>query len=236
MYEPQSVEGAKGFPERGPRDRHIAGAERFHELDQYGPARWARVDLADNLCLESADLYRLSIRWRYTTAHATEAYHLYATDATYDSTAEPLTRAHLRHVQTVHPRRLLNNGVVVKGALQAFEFIVPKDFLHRRGSLLIIWDIADTKNAFYQVIDYKLDREGTNRGGGSGTSDDDDYCLDRAQCFGLGYAKNRCDCRRFYRCWKKGGEVSEHVCPRNLVYDERSNQCNWRDRTNVNCR
>lgn len=206
------MEGRKGFPVYGPRDRHIAGAERFHELDEYGVGRWVHVDITDNLCRESNDTYRLNIRWQYTSAHASDAYHLYATDSQYNPAVEPLTRAHLRFVQTVRP---VNRN---RQALHVINFNIPSYFFNRQGSFLVVWDIADTPNAFYQVIDYKLDIKES--------ADPGTQCFDRERCFKYGFAKNRCNCRKFYRCWNNN--CYEHVCPTNLVFDESTNQCNYR--------
>lgn len=47
QYEPQSVEGLKGFPQAGPVDGHIASANKstFFELDQQTPTRWNKLNL-----------------------------------------------------------------------------------------------------------------------------------------------------------------------------------------------
>lgn len=101
IWEPQSVEGQKGFPKLGPSDGHIVGAGIFEELDEYGPNRWRKVNIAPLLNTINSTHVTLRLHWQYTTRHKTSAYHLFGTIESYDASEEPLKRSNLQHLDTV---------------------------------------------------------------------------------------------------------------------------------------
>lgn len=149
VYEPQSVEGRKGFPLGGPPDGSIAGGGRFPQLDEYGKSRWKRVNLRKYLRSVNGTHYSLLLKWYYSAPHRTTRYDLFATNKDYNG-AKPLSRTALRLAHTKYSLK--------KKALPIVQHYVPKKMLHSTGNLLSVWVIEDTANAFYQVIDYRMPR------------------------------------------------------------------------------
>jgi chitin-binding protein len=143
QYEPQSLEGPKGFPIAGPADGHIAsaGKEEFHELDAQTPTRWKQVDVKTGA---------MQFTWTLTMAHPTQSWDYYVTKTGWDQT-KPLTRADFELTPFCH-----YDG---KGQIPTSPVIqnctIPTD---RKGYHVIlgVWSIADTGNAFYQVEDVNL--------------------------------------------------------------------------------
>jgi len=165
-YEPQSIEAAKGFPEFGPPDGHIAGGGLFPELDETGDDRWQRVKLETYLVPLNKTHLLLPIRWRYTAPHRTRGFSIFGTVKGYNA-CYPLKRRDFRFLDYVPSAN--------KTAYENYNHTIAKNKLYRRGVLLSIWYIDDTMNAFYQVIDYRYsgsrkyvsyrDRSGTLREG-----------------------------------------------------------------------
>lgn len=148
-YEPQSVEAPKGFPKFGPVDKHIAGGGQFTGLDETGRHRWMRIELNKYLFPRNKTHVTLSIQWHYTAAHRTRGFHLFGTVAGYDG-SQPLKRSNLRFIDYI-----ASTGHV---PYTKYNHTISKKRLHSIGTLLSIWDIYDTGNAFYQVIDYRYRR------------------------------------------------------------------------------
>ncbi|KKO53872.1 lytic polysaccharide monooxygenase [Paenibacillus sp. DMB20] len=150
QYEPQSLEAKGNFPEAGPADGQIAGAGVFPELNEQTPTRWAKVNLNGG---------QNTFTWRLTAAHATKEWKYYITKKGWDS-SKPLTRADLELFCS------FNDGGKRPESVVTHTCNVPTD---RTGYNLIlgVWEIADTGNAFYNVIDVNL-----NNGGGNGGSED----------------------------------------------------------------
>ncbi|QUG84184.1 lytic polysaccharide monooxygenase [Bacillus nitratireducens] len=141
MYEPQSLEAPKGFPDGGPIDGKIASAGGLFggTLDQQTSNRWFK-----NIINGGANTFT----WKYTAAHSTSKWHYYITKKGWDSN-KPLTRAELEPIGTVN-----HDGSAASNNL-THTINVPTD---RNGYhvILAVWDIADTSNAFYNVIDVNL--------------------------------------------------------------------------------
>lgn len=143
QWEPQSVEGPKGFPQRGPRDGTICagGVGRFSELDDPRGGQWPANQLTGG--------QSYTFRWTLTAAHATTSWRYFVTKDGWDPT-QPLTRAALE----LDPFLQINDG----GRRP------PYDVSHRgtlpdkqgRHLILAVWDIADTGNAFYQCSDVEF--------------------------------------------------------------------------------
>jgi predicted carbohydrate-binding protein with CBM5 and CBM33 domain len=138
QYEPQSIEGTKGFPEAGPADGQLASAgnARFAELDQQSADRWVKnaINPGPN-----------AVSWVYTAAHKTTKWDYFMTKPGWDQNA-PLTRASLEKIGTVaHDGSMSTQNVV-------HTVDVPAD---RAGYHVIyaVWTVDDTNNAFYNVID-----------------------------------------------------------------------------------
>ncbi|MGF7087338.1 chitin-binding protein [Kroppenstedtia sanguinis] len=140
MYEPQSVEGKGSFPESGPPDGQIAGGGVFPDLDAQTADRWQKVTLQGG---------QNTFKWHLTAPHSTHEWKYYITKKDWDPN-QPLTRAALDPVFCHY-----NDGGAKPPETVVHECSVPTD---RSGYHLIlgVWEIADTPNAFYQVIDVNL--------------------------------------------------------------------------------
>ncbi|MBY0600191.1 lytic polysaccharide monooxygenase [Bacillus bingmayongensis] len=141
MYEPQSLEARKGFPQDGPTDGKIASAGGLFGgiLDQQTPDRWFK-----NTITGGANTFT----WKYTATHPTSKWHYYITKKGWDPN-KPLTRADLEPIGTVeHDGSQATNNLT-------HTINVPTD---RSGYhvILAVWDVYDTSNAFYNVIDVNL--------------------------------------------------------------------------------
>lgn len=141
IYEPQSLEGIKGFPEGGPADGQIASAGGLFGglLDQQSSDRWYKNEITTGPLL---------MKWRYTAPHSTAKWHYYMTKPGWNQNA-PLSRADLELITEVQhdgSRAVTNPDHMIT---------VPAD---RSGYhiILAVWDIGDTVNAFYNVIDVNV--------------------------------------------------------------------------------
>ncbi|MBC2184174.1 chitin-binding protein [Listeria sp. FSL L7-0233] len=139
QFEPQSVEAPKGFPVSGPADGRIAGGGKYSLLDAQTANRWAKVDI------ESGPL---TVEWTLTAPHRTSGWQYFITKKGWDPNA-PLTRASLEPLATIAA-----DGSA-PGTIATQEINIPND---RSGYYVIlgVWTIADTGNAFYQVIDANI--------------------------------------------------------------------------------
>jgi predicted carbohydrate-binding protein with CBM5 and CBM33 domain len=140
QYEPQSVEGPKGFPSAGPADGHICSANHseFAQLDDPRGGAWPAASMT------SGASYNFT--WTFTAIHATTSFRYFITKTGYDPT-KPLTRAALE--STPFLQQDLGgsrppNPVTHRGTLPT---------RHGRQLILAVWDIADTANAFYSCSD-----------------------------------------------------------------------------------
>lgn len=142
---PQSLEYLKGFPERGPRDGRIASAEGGlgqigdFVLDNQSEDRWKKQDINTG---------NLNLQWTYTALHRTSKWHYYITKSGWNPN-QPLSRDSFEKVSEV-----THNGTLpVINDVHSIN--IPED---RSGYhvILAVWDIADTANAFYNVIDVNV--------------------------------------------------------------------------------
>ncbi|PFM57475.1 chitin-binding protein [Bacillus cereus] len=141
MYEPQSLEAPKGFPQGGPVDGQIASAGGKFDgiLDQQTANRWFKNTITGG---------EYAFTWKYTAPHLTSQWHYYITKKNWNPN-KPLTRADFELIGTVqHDGSAASNNLTHK-------INVPTD---RSGYhvILAVWDVADTANAFYNVIDVNL--------------------------------------------------------------------------------
>nr|WP_223831719.1 lytic polysaccharide monooxygenase [Bacillus swezeyi] len=141
---PQSVEGPKGFPFAGPADGKIASAnggsgQIDFGLDRQTADHWVKQDMSGGLN---------TFTWHYTAPHSTSKWHYYITKKDWDPN-KPLTRDDFELIGTVE-----HDGSKADTNL-THEIYVPTD---RSGYHVIlgVWDVADTSNAFYNVIDVNL--------------------------------------------------------------------------------
>ncbi|WP_405501841.1 lytic polysaccharide monooxygenase [Streptomyces niveus] len=144
QWEPQSVEGPKGFPGAGPADGKICagGNGGFAQLDDPRGGNWPATNVT------AGQSY--SFRWQFTARHSTSDFRYYITKNGWDST-KPLTRAALdpQPFMTVPygnqqpPATLVHPGSMPAG--KTGKHIV-----------LAVWNVADTTNAFYACSDVKF--------------------------------------------------------------------------------
>lgn len=143
QYEPQSIEGPKGFPAAGPADGTLAsgGNTRFSELDQQSSTRWVKNQVTTD---------SVTVAWKYTALHATTKWEYYITKQGWDQNA-PLSRSSLELIETVP----YNGALPVQGQTHTID--IPAD---RSGYHVIyaVWVVDNTANAFYNAIDVNIQR------------------------------------------------------------------------------
>ena len=145
VYEPQSLEAPKGFPAAGPADGRIASAGgTFPELDQQSATRWYKNAISTG---------QLRLDWTYTAPHRTSQWRYYMTKQGWDANA-PLKRSDLELIGSI-----THDGSAANTA-PAHSITIPGN---RSGYhvILAVWEIADTANAFYNVIDVTVAGGGT---------------------------------------------------------------------------
>lgn len=141
QYEPQSLEGLKGFPVGGPADGQIASAGGLFggKLDEQTSTRWVKTDIKPGPML---------FDWTYTAPHRTSKWHYYMTKQGWNQNA-PLSRDALELIGEVQ-----HDGSAAS-TNPDHVITVPAN---RSGYhvILAVWDVADTVNAFYNVIDVNV--------------------------------------------------------------------------------
>ncbi|HEY4392390.1 MAG TPA: lytic polysaccharide monooxygenase [Paenibacillus sp.] len=139
QYEPWSVEGRGDFPEIGVPDGKIASGNKFFELDAQSSTRWTKVNMTGG---------EHTFHWKIVANHSTNTWDYYITKKGWDPNS-PLKRSDLELFC-----RYVDDGAIPPNDVYNDCFI-PND---REGYYVIVavWDIADTVNAFYQVIDVNL--------------------------------------------------------------------------------
>ncbi|MEE1752361.1 lytic polysaccharide monooxygenase auxiliary activity family 9 protein [Streptomyces sp. SP18CS02] len=144
QWEPQSVEGPKGFPSGGPADGKICagGNGPFAQLDDPRGGNWPATKVS------AGQSY--NFRWQFTARHRTTDFKYYVTKNGWDST-KPLTRAALdpQPFLTVPynsqqpPATLSHSGTMPSGKTG-------------KHVVLAVWTVADTTNAFYACSDVQF--------------------------------------------------------------------------------
>ncbi|MBC1372796.1 chitin-binding protein [Listeria booriae] len=139
MYEPQSVEARKGFPEKGPADGKIASAGIFLKLDEQTENRWVKVDVPGG---------KTRIEWTLTAPHRTSSWSYFITKKGWNPN-KPLTRDQLQLITKIQADGSAPPTSVVQ------DITIPEG--HTGYHVLLgVWDIADNSNAFYQVVDLNI--------------------------------------------------------------------------------
>lgn len=144
QWEPQSVEGYKGFPAAGPADGQICsgGHSEFAQLDDPRGGTWPATRVTSG---QSFDF-----RWQFTANHSTTDFKYYVTKNGWDPT-KPLTRASL------DPQPFLvvpyNGGrpdmtTIHRGTMPAGKT--------GRHMILAVWTVNDTAMAFYSCSDVQF--------------------------------------------------------------------------------
>lgn len=142
QWEPQSIEGPKGFPEAGPPDGQIASAgnARFSELDEQSADRWVTTPISPG---------RTTVAWTYTAPHRTAGWDYFMTTPGWDPD-QPLARSSFEKIAG------FTHDGGLPSARDAHVLDIPAD---RTGYhvILAVWEVADTANAFYSVIDVDVE-------------------------------------------------------------------------------
>ncbi len=145
QYEPQSVEGPKGFPAAGPADGSLCsgGNSRFAQLDDPRSGGWPAVKVSGG--------QSYSFTWTFTARHATTDFEYFLTNSNYDPT-KPLTRSEL---QTTPFLTVPYNGQPPASNTVTHQGTIPGG-LTGKQLVLGVWNIADTGNAFYSCADVQF--------------------------------------------------------------------------------
>lgn len=139
---PQGLEAPKGFPLAGPTDGNIASANGVlgFNMDNQSPDFWKKQNIKTG---------ENSFTWNYTASHPTSKWHYYMTKTDWDPSKTP-TRDDLELIETVN-----FDGSQANTNL-THQVTIPEN---RSGYhiILAVWDVADTPNAFYNVIDVNVE-------------------------------------------------------------------------------
>ncbi|MBM7438951.1 lytic polysaccharide monooxygenase [Streptomyces sp. HB132] len=144
QWEPQSVEGPKGFPAAGPADGKICagGNSGFAQLDDPRGGNWPATQVTAG--------QGYSFRWQFTARHSTSDFRYYITKNGWDST-KPLTRAALES----QPFMTVPYGNQQPPATLTHQGSMPTQKTGKHV-ILAVWNVADTGNAFYACSDVKF--------------------------------------------------------------------------------
>ncbi|MEV6260281.1 lytic polysaccharide monooxygenase [Streptomyces sp. NPDC051784] len=144
QWEPQSVEGPKGFPAAGPADGKICsgGNGQFAQLDDPRGGNWPATQVTAG--------QGYSFRWQFTARHSTTDFRYYITKNGWDPT-KPLTRAALES----QPFMTVPYGNQQPPATLTHQGSMPTQKTGKH-IILAVWNVADTANAFYACSDVKF--------------------------------------------------------------------------------
>ncbi|MEU9336876.1 lytic polysaccharide monooxygenase [Streptomyces sp. NPDC048290] len=144
QWEPQSVEGPKGFPSGGPADGSIcnAGLGQFSQLSAPrtpSGAAWPATRVTGG--------QSYSFRWQFTAMHATTDFKYYITKPGWNQNHN-LARSDLNLTPFLTvpyngqrpPATLSHSGTIPSG-------------LSGRHVIVAVWTVHDTTNAFYACSD-----------------------------------------------------------------------------------
>ncbi|WP_206912053.1 hypothetical protein IGL98_003251 [Enterococcus sp. DIV0840] len=146
---PQSLEAPKGFPQAGPADGRIASANgglgqiSDFVLDNTGADRWVKQDVQTG---------ENTFSWHYTAPHSTTKWHYYITKNGWNP-EKPIARKDLQLIGEVkHDGSAASNN-------KSHQVTIPADHSGYHV-VLAVWDVEDTPNAFYNVIDVNVKGNG----------------------------------------------------------------------------
>jgi N-acetylglucosamine-binding protein A len=143
IWEPQSLEGTNNFPQSGPANGKIAsaGLAQFSELNSQSQTRWVkrRMPTGEN-----------NFTWEFTAPHVTKGWRYFITKPNWNPNA-PLTRQSFE----LRPFCTADGLYQRPQSRVTHRCSIPSD---RKGYhvILAVWDIGDTTNSFYNVIDVHL--------------------------------------------------------------------------------
>ena len=143
IWEPQSLEGSNQFPQSGPANGRIASANlsQFSELNQQSATRWVKTPMPNGVN---------EFTWQFTARHVTKGWRYFLTKPNWNTNA-PLTR----HTFDFQPFCTADGQYRQPAERVTHRCSIPSD---RTGYhvILAIWDIGDTTNSFYNMIDVQL--------------------------------------------------------------------------------
>ncbi|WP_312240230.1 N-acetylglucosamine-binding protein GbpA [Pantoea sp.] len=153
QWEPQSIEQTKGFPVAAkPADGQLAsaGVSGFEPLDRQSVSEWLKTDIKPG---------RNEFRWYHTALHATTKWQYFITKQDWDVN-KPLTRDSFE----AKPFCEIDGKGLTPETVVTHVCDVPQ----RTGYQIIyaVWEIDNTANSFYQVIDvnFPADNNGDDPG------------------------------------------------------------------------
>ena len=142
-YEPQSLEASSVFLQQGAADSHLASANitQFGDLDEQTAARWTKRRMQSG---------RREFTWRFTANHATRGWRYYITRSDWNPDGK-LTRSSFEAT----PFCVVDGGMRQPPGEVTHACNVPQ----RSGYQIIlgVWEIGDTANSFYNVVDVMFD-------------------------------------------------------------------------------
>lgn len=142
--EPQSLEAEKGYPEAGPKDGKIASANgsirNDFTLDNQTATRWLKQSISTGVN---------TFEWKFTANHKTDKWSYYITKNDWNPN-QPISRNQFEQIAVIDGHGEPSN------LNSSHKVTIPND---RSGYhiILAVWDIDDTSNAFYNVIDVNID-------------------------------------------------------------------------------
>ncbi|GAA4822161.1 lytic polysaccharide monooxygenase auxiliary activity family 9 protein [Streptomyces ziwulingensis] len=144
QWEPQSVEGPKGFPSGGAADGQICSANntRFAQLDAPktpGGGAWPTTKVTGG--------QSYTFRWQFTAMHSTSDFKYYVTKAGWNQNHN-LTRSDLN----LTPFLTVPYGGKQPPATLSHSGTLPSG-LSGHHVIVAVWSVADTVNAFYSCSD-----------------------------------------------------------------------------------
>lgn len=155
MWEPQSVEGCRGFPIGGPKDGELAngGSTRFRALNEYGIGRWNVSYMQFDSFNETHAI--VNFDWRITASHSTKSFRVFLTNANYRDSM-PVSRK-LLFLKPICEDKFDGKRPLIPRYRQTcivLKYLLGINVGLARG-FYAVWDIADNYNSFYQWIDFK---------------------------------------------------------------------------------
>lgn len=148
IFEPQSLEGPDRFPQSGPADGKLAsaGIARFSPLDEQTATRWKKTDVQSG---------PHDFVWIFTANHSTRDWRYFLTKSNWNP-SQPLTRESF----DLEPFCTFEGANQRPPSLLTHTCSIPDD---REGYhvVLAVWDVGDTSNSFYNMIDLNLENSGT---------------------------------------------------------------------------
>jgi chitin-binding protein len=141
LIESQSLEGPKGFPNRGPPDGQLAlaGNARFNKLNEQSPNHWLKTNVQAG---------PFAISWHHEANHATTDWQYFLTKQDWN----PSTPLSTLHSSFDNQPFYTAPGF---GNLPPDDVTRNFNLLARTGYqvILAVWTISDTGNAFYNMND-----------------------------------------------------------------------------------